>query len=78
MKKNELIKNQDKIYRVLDVSEQEVLVIDCMKLTMPQWIEATSIPDAETITDDIMMLIIGAILGGLVELLLFKLFGIGG
>ena len=57
---------------------QEVLVIDCMKLTMPQWIEATSIPDAETITDDIMMLIIGAILGGLVELLLFKLFGIGG
>ena len=27
---------------------------------------------------DIMMLIIGAILGGLVELLLFKLFGIGG
>ena len=52
MKKNELIKTQEKIYRVLDVSENEILIIDCLKLTMPQWIEAASIPDAETITDE--------------------------
>ena len=52
MKKNELIKTQGKIYRVLDVSENEILIIDCVKLIMPQWVEAASIPDAETITDE--------------------------
>lgn len=52
MKKNDLVRVNAKIYRILKLSEQEVLVIDCMKLTMPQWIEAASIPDAETITDE--------------------------
>ena len=28
------------------------MVIDCLNLTMPQWIEAASISDAEVITDD--------------------------
>lgn len=30
----------------------EIMVIDCLNLTMPQWIEAASISDAEVITDD--------------------------
>ena len=52
MKNNELIKSQGRIYRILDVSGQEILVIDCLKLTMPQWIEASDVQSAEMITDD--------------------------
>jgi len=50
--KNELIKSQEKIYRILDMSEHLILVVDCLKLTMPQWIEVASISDAEFITAD--------------------------
>lgn len=35
MKKNDLIRNQNGIYRVLDITEQEVLIIDCLRQTMP-------------------------------------------
>lgn len=53
MKKNELIRFQEKFYRILDVSDTKILVIDCMKLTMPEWIGAnTIVPNAETITDE--------------------------
>ena len=49
--KNELIKSQEKIYRILDRSEQEILVIDCQKLTMPQWVEAsTLVADVDDVT----------------------------
>ena len=50
--KNKLIKNQETILRILDTSDQELLVIDCLKRTMPQWIGASSIQDCEIITDD--------------------------
>lgn len=53
MKKNELIKAQGAIYRILEMSGKQILVIDCLKLTMPEWIGANSIiPNAETITDE--------------------------
>ena len=52
MKKSELIRSQEKIFRILDMSEHLILVIDCLKLTMPQWIEIASITEAEIITDD--------------------------
>ena len=52
MSKNELIRSKEKVYRILDMFEQSILVIDCLNLTMPQWIEAASISDAEVITDD--------------------------
>lgn len=52
MSKNELIRSKKKVYRILDMFEQSILVIDCLNLTMPQWIEAASISDAEVITDD--------------------------
>lgn len=52
MKKSELIRSKEKVYRILDMFEQSILVIDCLNLTMPQWIEAASISDAEVITDD--------------------------
>lgn len=37
MKKNDLIKTEDSIFRVLNVGEDNVLVIDCIKKTMPKF-----------------------------------------
>ena len=50
--KNRLIKIQETILRILDASDREILVIDCLKQTMPQWIGASSIQNYETITDE--------------------------
>ena len=41
--KNSLRKKGESILRVLDVLESEVLIIDCIKLTMPRWIEADAL-----------------------------------
>ena len=38
MQKNNLIKIEDNIYRILDIMEDSLLVIDCQKMTMPKWI----------------------------------------
>ncbi len=40
MEKNQLIKVYGTIYRVLAVEGQDILLIDCMKRTMPKWHEA--------------------------------------
>ena len=37
MKKNQLIRCQGTIYRVLEVEEDSILLIDCIKKTMPKW-----------------------------------------
>ncbi len=38
MKKNDAISNGEIIYRVLDIKDDKVLVIDCNKLAVPKWI----------------------------------------
>ncbi len=40
-----LLKNEDKIIRVLKTQEGKALVIDCIKRTMPCWIDAAAIAD---------------------------------
>ncbi len=42
MKKNDLLKKETAIIRVLELIEGKVLIINCLKMTMPQWI-----PDEE-------------------------------
>ena len=37
MEKNQLIKWNGVIYRVLASEEESVLLIDCLKRTMPRW-----------------------------------------
>ena len=44
MLKNELIKSDGKIFRVLGINEDRILVIDCVKKTMPIW---TRLKDTE-------------------------------
>ena len=37
MQKNDLLRNEDSIYRVLQLQDNRALIIDCIKRTMPRW-----------------------------------------
>lgn len=39
MKKFDLLKNEDSIIRILDIKDDEILIIDCIRKSMPVWIE---------------------------------------
>ena len=43
MKKYDLLRNNNSILRVLEIQGDRVLVIDCIKRTMPVWIEITEL-----------------------------------
>ena len=45
MQKNDLLKKDDVIVRVLHIDEERVLVIDCVKKTMPQWVRKQSLEE---------------------------------
>lgn len=51
LKKNRLLKKENKKIRVLAVQEDAVLVIDCVKRTMPKWISSELLQGYEEITD---------------------------
>ncbi len=38
MKKNDLLENESAIIRALELKEGKVFIINCLKMTMPQWI----------------------------------------
>ena len=38
MQKNDLLEYNENIYRVVSINEDKVLVIDCINLTMPNWV----------------------------------------
>lgn len=40
MKKNDLLKYNDKLVRVLDIQDDKYLIIDCIKRTMPVWVDS--------------------------------------
>lgn len=41
MQKNDLLRNETSIYRVLQVQNDTALMIDCVKRTMPKWCDCT-------------------------------------
>lgn len=43
MLKNELVRYEGSIYRVLELGEDRVLLIDCVKKTMPKWYSCESV-----------------------------------
>lgn len=45
MQKNDLLKKDDVIVRVLHIDGERVLVIDCVKKTMPQWVRKQSLEE---------------------------------
>ena len=40
MKKHDLLRSGDSIIRILDMQDDRILVIDCLKQTMPVWLES--------------------------------------
>lgn len=51
MRKNELLQNGDTIIRVLDIKDGAVLVIDCIKRTMPKWYGISDLTGYENCTE---------------------------
>ena len=49
MKKNDLIKTEDGIYRILSIEANRVLAIDCIKKTMPKFYPVSSFGNGELI-----------------------------
>ena len=52
MLKNDLFRLNDTIYRVIEVGDRKVLVIDCIKQTMPTWIPIDALTECPTIPSE--------------------------
>lgn len=52
MQKNDLLKHENEIIRILELTAERALVINCIKRTMPKWIDITSISCYEKISED--------------------------
>lgn len=59
MEKNQLIKAEGTIYRVLAVEEDNILLIDCIRGTMPRWYGTERIKDYEDCTEEEMLGAVG-------------------
>ncbi len=68
MRKNELIRTDESIYRILEVTEDMVLLMDCIKLSMPRWYSLSSITQYEACTETELMAKTGRILCNAEEL----------
>lgn len=51
MRKNEIFKCGDSIFRVLDIKNKELFLIDCGKRTIPTWISEEKIQDCVYLTE---------------------------
>ncbi len=61
MKKNSLWKHDDTFLRVLEVKADKILVIDCIKRTMPKWVTAAAISDFQKAEESELLSLIPAI-----------------
>jgi hypothetical protein len=52
IQKNQLLQRVDQIIRILDVEEDRVFIIDCIKRTMPVWIHAESLSEYIPCSED--------------------------
>ena len=50
--KNKLMKKENNIVHILDIREDKVHVIDCLKKTMPVWIDKTVLNDYELCSEE--------------------------
>ena len=55
MQKNDLLKNENGIYRILKIDGDRILAIDCQKRTMPRFYPSEFFDDAETVDNSIVM-----------------------
>lgn len=52
MRNNDLIRFEDRVFRVLEIRDNDVLVIDCIKRQMPKWIPAEELKEYISCTED--------------------------
>ena len=55
MQKNSLLKSEEQILRALEVKNEKVFVIDCVKRAMPYWVIADSLSEYEECTESEMI-----------------------
>ena len=54
MKKHDLLKDGNNIIRVLEIRPDKILIIDCIKKTMPIWVESSALDAFSACTDEIL------------------------
>ena len=59
MKKYDLFQSGENIIRVLEVQGDRVLVIDCIKRTMPLWVELVALESYSECTNDESRIVVG-------------------
>ena len=45
MQKNDVLKHEDALVRVLAIEGEQVLIVNCIKPTMPRWINANNLKE---------------------------------
>ena len=53
-----LLKNENQIIRVLKSHGDKALVIDCIKRTMPKWVDDNSLPNYDDCSEDELKLLL--------------------
>ena len=56
MRKNDIIKTKDSVYRVLNIDSESVFAIDCIKKTMPQTFSLNYFKDIEPVDSSVLSL----------------------
>ncbi len=54
MKQNDLLKKDEILYRVLDINESKILVINCNKVQTPKWLDIETVSDYIICSEDIL------------------------
>ena len=62
MEKNQLIKVNGVIYRVLTIEEDSILMIDCIRKTMPNWYDIDKVRGYEDCTEKELLEVTGTVL----------------
>ena len=52
MQRNELIKHGNSVFRVLEIRDNSVLLVDCLHKSMPRWIEAVTLEPFSVISEN--------------------------
>ena len=68
MKKYDLLQSGDSIIRVLEVQGDRVLVIDCIKRTMPVWVEVDTLESYSECTSGDLSAATGVVVVGVDDL----------
>lgn len=62
MQKNNLFKQGNQIIRILEVQTEQVFMIDCVKRTMPKWVDIASLSEYTEVTEQEMQMYTNMIL----------------